>query len=50
VALLLPVIYAARGRRGYELLALRAGSLAIAWLAALWLLERLLDIQIVGTL
>jgi len=50
VALVLPLIYAARSRRRYELLALRAGSLAIAWLAALWLIERLLDIEIVGSL
>lgn len=40
VAPLLPLIYAASRRRAYERFGLGGGSLAIAWVAALWILER----------
>jgi hypothetical protein len=40
VAPLLPLLYAASRRRPYTRLGLGGGSLAIAWVAALWVIER----------
>jgi hypothetical protein len=40
VAPLLPLLYVASRRRAYPRFGLGAGSLAIAWIAALWILER----------
>lgn len=46
VVLFVPLAYQARTRRWYTRLALHGGSLAIALLAAVWLAERALDIQL----
>lgn len=40
VALLLPLLYMASRRRWYPRLGMGVGSLGIAWIAALWVLER----------
>jgi hypothetical protein len=40
VAFALPVLYGASRRRAYPRFVMGAGSLAIAWLAVIWLLER----------
>jgi hypothetical protein len=40
VALALPVLYAASRRRAYPRFVMGAGSLAIAWLAVIWILQR----------
>jgi hypothetical protein len=40
VAAVLPLLYAASMRRWYPRLVMGAGSLVIAWLAVLWILER----------
>jgi hypothetical protein len=40
VAPLLPLLYAASRRRAYARLGMGVGSLAIAWVAALWVVER----------
>ncbi|MGH0029485.1 MAG: HupE/UreJ family protein [Myxococcota bacterium] len=42
VALLLPVLLAASRRSGYVRGVLQGGSFVVAWIAALWVLERLL--------
>jgi hypothetical protein len=43
---LLPLLYAASRRRGYARLGMGVGSLAIAWVAALWVLERGLGVAL----
>ena len=50
VALLLPLLYAASRRRWYPRLVMGAGSLAIAWVAALWVLERGVGLRLLPTL
>jgi len=47
VAVLLPVIFAARRTRAYRQLALGVGSLLIAWAALIWLIERAFQIDLV---
>jgi hypothetical protein len=46
VAVLLPLLYAAGRRRLYPRAVLGVGSLAIAWVAALWFLERAFDLPV----
>jgi hypothetical protein len=46
VAPLLPLLYAASRRRAYARFGLGAGSLAIAWIAALWILERAFGLSV----
>jgi hypothetical protein len=46
VAPLLPLLYAASRRRWYPRLVMGVGSLAIAWVAMLWILERGLGMRI----
>jgi hypothetical protein len=41
VVLLLPVLFALRGRRWYSRIALPAASVAIAGLASAWMLQRI---------
>jgi hypothetical protein len=47
VAVVLPLLYLASRRRAYPRLVMGASSLAIAWLAALWTVERLFGISLV---
>lgn len=46
VAVVLPLAFAVRKRVAYERLALGAGSLGIAWLALVWMLERALGVAL----
>ena len=46
VALVLPAIFAARRTRAYQPLVLRIGSLLIAWIAAIWLIERVFGFEL----
>jgi hypothetical protein len=46
VALVLPTIFAARRTRAYQPLVLRVGSLLIAWVAAIWLIERVFGFEL----
>jgi hypothetical protein len=48
VAAVLPLLHAASTRRWYPRLVMGAGSLAIAWLAVLWILERGLGLSLLG--
>jgi hypothetical protein len=48
VAAVLPLLYAASTRRWYPRLVMGAGSLVIAWLAVLWILERGLGLSLLG--
>jgi hypothetical protein len=50
VAALLPAIYAARRTRSYRRVAVGAASLGIAWIAAIWLIERLFGLELVPVL
>ena len=50
VLALLPPIYALRNREAYRTWGMRIASLGIAWLAALWLLERALGVDLVPIL
>jgi hypothetical protein len=45
-----PLLYALRERRWYERAVLGVGSWIIAWIAAIWLLERALAIELVSWL
>jgi hypothetical protein len=45
VAVMLPVLYAASRRRWYPRFVMGIGSLAIAWMAVLWILERGFSLQ-----
>lgn len=47
VAALLPLLYLARRRAAYETLCLRVGSMAIAWLAIMWAIERGAGIELI---
>jgi HupE / UreJ protein len=47
VALVLPLLYAASRWRGYPRLVLGVGSLLVAWLAALWTVERAFGISLI---
>jgi hypothetical protein len=46
VAAFLPLAYAVRATAGYRVLALRAGSAAIAVVAAIWFAERAFDLTV----
>jgi hypothetical protein len=46
VAALMPLAYALRHTRGYSMLALRTGSVAIAAISLGWLLERSMNVQL----
>ena len=46
VSAFLPLAYALRGSRLYRLGILRAGSAAIAAIAAVWLMERAFDLKL----
>ncbi|MFG6413978.1 HupE/UreJ family protein [Roseateles sp. DC23W] len=48
VAVLVPLVWAARRWRGYVRWVLGAGSAAVALIATLWLVERLFDMQLLG--
>jgi hypothetical protein len=48
VAVALPLLHAASRRRWYPRLVMGAGSLVIAWLAVLWILERGLGLSILA--
>jgi hypothetical protein len=48
VAAVLPLLYAASTRRWYPRLVMGAGSLVIAWVAVLWILERGFGLSILG--
>jgi hypothetical protein len=48
VAAVLPLLHAASTRRWYPRLVMGAGSLVIAWLAVLWILERGLGLSLLG--
>ncbi|OWQ48281.1 hypothetical protein CDL60_06805 [Roseateles noduli] len=48
VAVLVPLAWAARRWRGYPRWVLGAGSAIVASIAIVWLVERLLDVQILG--
>jgi HupE / UreJ protein len=48
VAAVLPLLYAASSRRWYPRLVMGAGSLVIAWLAVIWVLERGLGLSLLG--
>lgn len=48
VAVALPVLYLARTARYYRPAVLEGGSLLIAWVAALWLVERAAGIRLLG--
>jgi hypothetical protein len=48
VLLFLPLAYALRRRTGYRRLALYGGSLAIAVVAVIWLVERALDVSVIS--
>jgi hypothetical protein len=50
VALVLPPLYAASRRRGYTHFVLKIGSLGIAWLAALWTVQRAFGLTLLPTL
>lgn len=47
VALILPAMFAVRRKPEYQTLVLRMGSLLIAWIAAVWLIERLLGFELI---
>ena len=47
VALILPAMFAARRTPAYQRIVLRFGSLLIAWIAAVWLIERLLGFELI---
>lgn len=48
VAVLVPLMWAARGWRGYPRWVLGAGSALVAAIAIVWLVERLFDVQLLG--
>jgi HupE/UreJ protein len=48
VALVLPLLYVASKRSAYRRLVMGAASLGIAWLAALWVLERAFGLSLLG--
>jgi hypothetical protein len=50
VAALLPLLYGARAARGYRTIAVSAGSLLIAWLASIWLIERAFGVDLIPLL
>jgi hypothetical protein len=47
VGVFLPLAFLARKTWAYEKLALRAGSVVIAGVAAIWLIERAMDLKII---
>lgn len=50
VGVLLPLLYAARGTPAYQKTGVPFGSLLVAWVAAIWLIERLLQIDLIPLL
>ncbi|ALV07185.1 HupE/UreJ family protein [Roseateles depolymerans] len=48
VSLVVPIAWWARRWSGYRRWVLRAGSVLVAGIAAVWLVERLLEVQIIG--
>lgn len=48
VALLVPLAWLLRGWRGYPRWVLGAGSIAVAMISAVWLVERVFDMQLLG--
>ncbi|MBW2290010.1 MAG: HupE/UreJ family protein [Deltaproteobacteria bacterium] len=48
VALALPAMYYARSTRAYEHWVVRGGSLVIAWLAVVWIVERLMGVDLIS--
>jgi hypothetical protein len=46
VGVALPVLYAASRRRWYPRLVMGVGSLAIAWMAIVWVLERAFSLSL----
>ena len=47
VVLILPAMFAARRKPAYQTIVVRVGSLLIAWIAAIWLIERLLGFELI---
>jgi hypothetical protein len=48
VAVLVPLAWSARRWRGYPRWVLGAGSVIVALIAIVWLVERLFDVQVLG--